>query len=95
MPRQGGLFPIAISSFAGRGNDSATPDSLDREAAALVTAFGFALGIFVYPFWLLRDVATEELAPATREKFAQELPPPQPFRSGALELRERDPQSPG
>jgi hypothetical protein len=36
----------------------------------LGTAFGFALGIFVYPFWFLRDVATEQLSPTAREKIA-------------------------
>jgi hypothetical protein len=34
------------------------------------TAIGFALGIFVYPFWFLRDVATEQLPPAVGEKLA-------------------------
>ena len=33
-------------------------------------AFGFALGIFVYPFWFLRDVAMEQLSPAPREKLS-------------------------
>lgn len=28
----------------------------------LGTVFGFALGIFIYPFWFLRDVATEQVA---------------------------------
>ena len=33
-------------------------------------AFGFALGIFVYPFWFLRDAAMEQLSPAPREKLS-------------------------
>jgi hypothetical protein len=36
----------------------------------LGTAFGFALGIFIYPFWFLREVASEQLPPAAREKLA-------------------------
>jgi len=43
-------------------------------AAGIVggTLFGFALGIFVYPFWFLRDTAMERLADAeTRTELAE------------------------
>jgi hypothetical protein len=37
----------------------------------LGTAFGFAVGIFVYPFWFLNDVAMETVAsPQTKTKIA-------------------------
>jgi len=45
-------------------------------AAGIVggTLFGFALGIFVYPFWFLRDTAMERLADAeTRTEVARGL----------------------
>jgi Electron transfer DM13 len=45
-------------------------------AAGIVggTLFGFALGIFVYPFWFLRDTAMERLADAeTRTELARGL----------------------
>jgi len=49
---------------------------LTGRAAGIVggTLFGFALGIFVYPFWFLRDTAMERLADAeTRIEVARGL----------------------
>ncbi len=37
---------------------------------ALGAAFGFVLGIFVYPYWFLREAASEQLPPAARERLA-------------------------
>ena len=35
------------------------------------TAIGFGIGIFVYPYWFLNDVASETVAnPQTKTKFA-------------------------